>query len=198
MVLPFPPMQRLPSSTTIHRISTAGAAALLLLIALGCGKFTSPAPEAPDAGSVEAPIATDTADAAVDLDAMLAMMATSNPFVAPNDSGCPAAVRPGYCRRACRTWASRQVTSHARRVIAPVRHAFGTCGPFKVFAEDDKSGAGVVEYYDPGGTLVGAVDRRQKPCGQYGLIPACKPELKWENVAGATPDASAADEDDPF
>ena len=194
-MIPFPPMQRLPSSMTTHRISVAVAAAVLFLVALGCGKFTH---ATPDAGSVEAPVADNPADAAVDLDAMLAMLGTSNPFVAPNDSGCPAAVRPGYCRRACRTWASRQMTKHARRVSAPVRHAFGTCGPFKVFAEDDKSGAGVVEYYDPGGTLVGAVDRRQKPCGQYGLIPACKPELKWENVAGATPDASADDEDDPF
>ena len=183
---------------TTHCASTALAGALLLLIALGCGKFTPPSTTTADAGSVETPLATSSADAALDIDAMLAML-MADPAFAANDAGCPEAVRPGYCRRSCRSWASRQMTKHARRVGSPTRHAFGTCGAFKVFAEDDKSGGGVVEYYDAGGSLVGAVDRRQKPCGQYGTIPACKVELKWENAPGAGDAAPAIDDgEDPF
>lgn len=112
-----------------------------------------------------------------------------------SDASCPESVHPSYCRRSCRSYASRQATKHARRVSYPSRYAFGTCAEFKVFAEDDKSGGGLVEYYDASGNLVGAVDRRQKACGQYGTIPTCAPELEWKPttiVSGAPP----ADGDD--
>ena len=72
---------------------------------------------------------------------------------------------------------------------SPVQHArashrepdalgTGTCGSLKVFAEDDATG-GIVEYYDDKNQLVGVKDSRQKPCGTYGDIPSCKPDIKW-------------------
>jgi hypothetical protein len=116
------------------------------------------------------------------------------------DGGCPENIHPSYCRGNCRSYAYRQAAKHARRVSYPSRYAFGTCGALQVFAEDDKSGGGVVEYYDASGSLVGAVDRRQKACGQYGTIPTCTPELKWEPttiVSGAPPPDSDEGEDSP-
>jgi hypothetical protein len=112
-----------------------------------------------------------------------------------NDAGCPESIHPGYCRRSCRTYASRQATKHARRVSYPTRYAFGTCAELKVFAEDDKSGGGLVEYYDASGNLVGAVDRAQKACGQYGTIPTCALELEWKPTTIITT-APPSDSDD--
>lgn len=95
------------------------------------------------------------------------------------DAGpCPLAIHPYYCRRACRTFTSRQFSMHARRIANPTRSGTGTCASFKVFAEDDATG-GIVEYYDDNNRLVGVKDSRQKPCGTYGDIPSCKPDIKW-------------------
>jgi hypothetical protein len=96
------------------------------------------------------------------------------------DAGpCPLAIHPYYCRRRCRTYTSRSFTLHARRISNPTRSGTGTCGAFKVFAEDDATG-GIVEYYDQNDQLVGVKDSRQKPCGTYGDVPtSCKLEIKW-------------------
>jgi len=95
------------------------------------------------------------------------------------DAGpCPLAIHPYYCRRACRTFTSRQLSMHARRITSPTRAGTGTCGSLKVFAEDDATG-GIVEYYDDKNQLVGVKDSRQKPCGTYGDVPSCKPDIKW-------------------
>ncbi|HEX7603425.1 MAG TPA: hypothetical protein VF316_17520 [Polyangiaceae bacterium] len=184
-----------------RRLAATFAVALGAVAALGCGKLFGHRHETPDAGvfppKVDEPVATTATDAGVDIDAMLAMMMVDPVLAAGGDAGCPEPIRPGYCRRNCRTYASRQATKHARRVSKPTRHAFGTCGRFKVFAEDDKSGGGLVEYYDASGGLVGAVDRRQKACGQYGTIPTCKLELKWEpspTITDAPP--TVIDDDD--
>ncbi len=38
---------------------------------------------------------------------------------------------------------------------------------------------GIIEYYDDKNVLVGVKDSRQKPCGTYGDIPSCKPDITW-------------------
>jgi hypothetical protein len=77
-------------------------------------------------------------------------------------------------------------------------YAFGTCGPYEVFAERTPDAGGIVEYYDPdGGALVGAVDERVKPCGTFGVVPSCTPKLAWkESTLGqpALPNAPPDDE----
>lgn len=157
--------------------------ALLLLALASCDRFVHRA--APDAGgeSFVSPTTTSTSS--------VVATPTSSTFlglhtdddeepVATVDAGpCPLAIHPYYCRRRCRGFLERQSSLHARRIANPTRAGTGTCGSFKVFAEDDATG-GIVEYFD--GTtnqLVGVVDSRQKPCGTYGDVPSCKPDIKW-------------------
>ncbi len=103
-----------------------------------------------------------------------------------SDAGatCPLPIHPNYCRRRCRNFATREATKHASRVPHALRAGTGTCGAFKVFAEDQKSedggsAGGIVEYFEGSGALVGAEDSRRKPCGTYGTIPKCKLEIQW-------------------
>jgi len=75
---------------------------------------------------------------------------------------------------------------HARRIASPLRAGVGTCGPYKVFAEDQGGidggpAGGLIEYFDSAtNELVGAADTRSKSsCGTYGTIPKCKPVIAW-------------------
>ncbi len=96
------------------------------------------------------------------------------------DAGCPQALHPFYCRSRCKSFFERKSTGHADRVFPSAGHAFGTCGAFDVFAENDTKGGGIVEYYDAKtSALVGAIDRRRTPCGSYGTIPSCTTKLAW-------------------
>jgi hypothetical protein len=102
----------------------------------------------------------------------------------PESSTCPEPVHPGYCRHRCRTLAERSHTMHARRIRHAARAGLGTCGVYRVFAEDERqddggTGAGVVEYFDPRGELVAATDGRLSPCGRFGPVPACTPRIAW-------------------
>jgi hypothetical protein len=94
------------------------------------------------------------------------------------DAGCTQALlRPGYCRRRCRTFSTREFGMHARRIAHPLRAGTGTCGAFQVFAADDVNGGGIVEYYSDG-ALFGARDTRGG-CVNFGDVPSCKPTIKW-------------------
>ncbi len=95
------------------------------------------------------------------------------------DGGCPLPIHPNYCRRNCRGYSVRSATHHASRIHAPAAFALGTCGPYKVFAENEANDAGIVEYFDDAGALVAAEDRRAQGCGKYGAVPSCTPVLKW-------------------
>jgi hypothetical protein len=98
---------------------------------------------------------------------------------------CPIPIFPGYCRRRCRSFLVRESSMHARRISHPLRAGTGTCGTYKVFAEEERgedggAAGGLVEYYDETNALVGAEDSRRKPCGTFGKIPkGCKLEIKW-------------------
>jgi len=98
---------------------------------------------------------------------------------------CPQPINPGWCRHRCRSLANRQASKHAQRMQHSERVAFGKCGTFSVFAEDERAGdgglqSGIIEYFGPSDTLEGAIDTRMKPCGRFGTIPACTPKLVWE------------------
>jgi len=106
-------------------------------------------------------------------------------LLAHDGGACPQPIHPNYCRRNCRNLANRKAGKHARRVAHSERIAFGKCDTFDVFAEDEQAGdggvqAGIVEYFDPSGSLVGAVDTRIKSCAQFGVVPTCTPQLTWE------------------
>jgi hypothetical protein len=101
------------------------------------------------------------------------------------DAGCPQALHPFYCRFRCKDFIERKSAGHAERISPSAGHAFGTCGAFDVFAENDTKGGGIVEYYDAKtGVLVGAIDRRRTPCPSFGVIPSCTMKLAWAD-AGA-------------
>ena len=107
------------------------------------------------------------------------------PSVTDGGATCPIPVFPGYCRHRCRSFLVRQASMHARRIAHPLRSGTGTCGTYKVFAEDERgedgrAAGGLVEYYDETNTLVGAEDSRRKPCGAFGKVPkGCKLEIQW-------------------
>jgi hypothetical protein len=161
------------------------AFAFSLLAIASCDRFVHRS--APDAGeTVVTPIATATATGT----SSVVALPTSSAFLglhtddeeeplAPIDAGpCPRAIHPFYCRGRCRTFTERQSSMHARRISSPTRSGTGTCGSLKIFAEDDATG-GIVEYYDDKNQLVGVADSRQKPCGTYGDVPSCKPDVQW-------------------
>ena len=167
--------------------------ALLLssMMLASCDRFLHRS--APDAGVsyVPPPTATTTATSSDTATATstVSAMPTSSTFlglhlddeeeaIVPDAGPCPLPIHPYYCRRSCRSFANRQYSMHARRIANPTRSGTGTCGSLKVFAEDDATG-GIVEYYDDKNQLVGVKDSRQKPCGTYGDIPSCKPDIKW-------------------
>lgn len=108
------------------------------------------------------------------------------------DAGaCPQRIHPDYCRFNCRTFNSRKVDKHARRIQHPERVAFGKCGALDVFAEDEEAGdagvaKGIAEYFDQNGILVGAVDTRLQHCTKFGSVPECTPQLAWEESRAFT------------
>lgn len=134
-----------------------------------------------------APLAFDAAapsiaDAAFDGDDEAPVLA------AQPDAGCPEALHPFYCRFRCKSFLERKSRAHADRVSPPADHAFGTCGGFNVFAENDTTGGGIVEYYDAKtSALVGAIDRRRKPCASFGVIPTCTAKLVWSDAGAPVP-----------
>ena len=161
--------------------------ALFLLMIASCDRLLHRG--APDAG--ETPVTTATATTTTTTStASVAALPTSSTFLGLHldddeelpvtvDAGtCPLAIHPYYCRRRCKTFYERKGSMHARRIANPTRSGTGTCGSLKVFAEDDATG-GIVEYYDDKNQLVGVKDSRQKPCGTYGDVPSCKPDIKW-------------------
>jgi hypothetical protein len=145
--------------------------AFLFVLLAACHSKTS---VVADAGS--APVASSSANVGEDEE--------EEALAQPDGGPCPQPIRPNYCRGRCRNFVNRQFTGHARRVSDPERHAFGKCDTFDVFAEDEREGdggvvEGIIEYFDPTGTLVGAVDTRQKSCTQFGAVPTCTPKLEW-------------------
>jgi hypothetical protein len=107
-----------------------------------------------------------------------------NPEAADATPACPMPIFPNYCRRRCRNYATREGFKHASRIRPPLRAGTGTCGAYKVFAEDEKGAdggpsGGIVEYFGADGNLVGAEDSRRKPCGTFGTIPKCKLQIAW-------------------
>lgn len=106
------------------------------------------------------------------------------PSAADGGVTCPIPIFPNYCRRRCRSFLTRQASMHARRIAHPLRAGTGTCGTFKVFAEDERgedggAAGGLVEYYDETNTLVAAEDTRRKPCGTFGKVPKCTMHVEW-------------------
>jgi hypothetical protein len=162
--------------------------AFLLIASASCDRFMHRS--APDAAG-ESVVSTATATASDTATSTSSVTAppTSSAFlglhiddeeepVVPDAGPCPLAIHPYYCRRRCKSFTERQSSLHARRIANPTRSGTGTCGSLKVFAEDDATG-GIVEYFDDKNMLVGVKDSRQKPCGTYGDIPSCKPDIKW-------------------
>lgn len=154
---------------------------LALLALLGCNRLSGR--HAPDAS----PAAVTDAASAASSTASEANPPDDEEEAPLTDGGgpCPIPIHPGYCRHRCRDFPTRQAMKHAKRVGHAARVGFGTCGAFKVFAEDERAGdagvqSGVVEYYDGEGALVGAIDTRLEPCGRFGQIPACAPAVTWE------------------
>ena len=158
--------------------------ALFLLMVASCDRFLHRS--APDAGASVVTTGTTTTTSS----SSAVAVPTSSTFLGLHlddeeempltvDAGpCPFAIHPNYCRRRCKSFTERQYSMHARRISNPTRSGTGTCGALKVFAEDDEKG-GIVEYYDDKNQLVGVSDSRQKPCGTYGDVPSCKPDIKW-------------------
>lgn len=104
----------------------------------------------------------------------------------------------GYCRARCRNFGNRKAGHHARRVSSPARWAIGKCDKLDVFAEQDHKGAGITEYFDDTGALVGAVDTLTPDCTQYGDVPTCTPKLTWIVLdAGTAPTDDEEDEETP-
>jgi hypothetical protein len=129
---------------------------------------------------VEPPVPTaeeEKGDA--DPNALLKMLGLANEAPAVADSGCPAPVHPGYCRRSCRSLGTRKAFPHAQRIWPSTGVAFGTCGAFDVFAEREPDGGQITEYFDKSGNVIAATDNRQA-CGKYGSIPSCTPVLSWD------------------
>jgi hypothetical protein len=161
---------------------------LALVLLASCDRFIHRS--APDAGESYVPPPTATTSTTTTSTSTVVAPPTSSTFLglhtdddeeplATIDAGpCPLAIHPNYCRRRCKYFFERQSSMHARRISHPTRSGTGTCGPLKVFAEDDATG-GIVEYYDDKSQLVGVVDSRQKPCGTYGEVPSCKPVITW-------------------
>ena len=150
--------------------------AFLFVLVVACHPKTNANANA-DAGPT--PIASTSSSAGEDEeeDALLAQVL--------DGGACPKRVHPDYCRNGCRNFANRKAGKHARRVSRPERLAFGKCDTFDVFAEDEEAGdggvaKGIVEYFDPTGSLVGAVDTRLHGCTQFGHVPTCAPQLEWE------------------
>lgn len=172
--------------------------ALALSSVTSCGRWFHR--DAPDADVVATSTAPSTAPTT-----------TFTPMIAPRDGGlspaalasallaaedeeeeavdaggtCPMPIHPNYCRRTCRNFVWRTSSMHARRIGNPLRAGRGTCGAYKVFAEDERGAdggvsGGLVEYFDATtNELVGAVDSRSHGCGKFGTIPTCKLEIDW-------------------
>lgn len=163
-------------------------ALVVLLVLASCDRFIHRA--TPDAGNSFVPPGTTATSSETATSTSSVAAPTSSTFLGLHlddeeeplstlDAGpCPLAIHPYYCRRRCKSFGERQSSMHARRISNATRSGTGTCGALSVFAEDDATG-GIVEYYDDKNQLVGVKDSRQKPCGTYGDVPSCKPDVKW-------------------
>jgi hypothetical protein len=155
-----PPLKRLLLAVT------------LLLAPAACDRLFKRSPT-PDAAVA---LATDDAGPAVD----------EVEAVVDTDAGpCPRPIHPDYCSGPCKSFSQREDTRSARRISTPVRAGIGTCGKYRVFAEeqaapDGGAGGGIVEYFEEGGgALVGATDTRLAHCGRFGAIPSCDLQIEW-------------------
>lgn len=130
------------------------ASLLPLALVLACAHEPGPPPEppshldAPPHGDVDAGPPAATID------------------IAPGDDKCPVPIHPGYCNFRCRGYTEREAQHHAQRIADPKRWALGTCGSFKVFAEEEKDGGGIVEIFD-GNELIAAQDSRSEGCKTF-------------------------------
>lgn len=152
--------------------------ALLFVFLLGCPPKTS-------AVTTDAGTPTPTPPPPVASSAGVGEDEEEEALLAHDGGACPRPIHPDYCRGRCRDFGNRKAGKHARRVAHSERIAFGKCDTLDVFAEDEQAGdagvqAGIVEYFDPSGALVAAVDTRVKSCGQFGAVPKCTPQLTWE------------------
>lgn len=169
---------------------------LLPVLLLGCARIVSKLRGERDSGSYEVVEPEDPHTPPRSSDGGLAALLGFGP-TEEVDAGCPRDIHPGYCRRRCRGLGERRLSHHARRVWPSAGYAFGTCGPYEVFAERAPDAGGIVEYYDPdGGALVGAVDERVKPCGTFGVVPSCTPKLAWKESKLGLPALPNAPPDD--
>jgi len=102
---------------------------------------------------------------------------------------CPLPIHPDYCRHRCRNFAARTSSMRARRMSPSRRSGKGKCGPYLVFAEEQRAedggvGGTLVEYFDATtNEIVAAEDSRRKPCGDFGKVPKCKVEIDWGPLA---------------
>lgn len=106
------------------------------------------------------------------------------PAVEEKTTECP--LHPDYCRGRCKDLDSRRSSQHADRLSASARPRFGTCGDFVVFEEKEPAtDAGIREYFDDAGDIVGAIDdRRVTECPTFGLVPTCTPA--WRDYPRAS------------
>src|SRR5436305_4832827 len=69
-----------------------------------------------DSGS-SAKVETPEEQGDADPNAFLKLLGLANEGPAVADGGCPAPVHPGYCRRSCRSLATRKSFPHAQRIF---------------------------------------------------------------------------------
>jgi len=167
----------------VTRLQVAGAIAFFLF---ACNLFKKAAPDAGAPAHTVEPVASSAPADASFPEGGLGLLGFGEPDDEEElDAGCPQPVHPGYCRNRCKDFSWRQAFPHARRVKTSAGVAFGKCGAFDVFAERQRDGGAITEYYDSTGTLQAAADTRQK-CGKYGKIPTCTPKLVWRDAGAPT------------
>lgn len=158
----------------------AFAVPLALALTIACRHETAePPPEvihldAPPKGDVDAAAPAHDAFASID--------------IAPGDGKCPQPIHPGYCNFRCRGYPERESSHHAQRIENPKRWALGTCGSFKVFAEEEKGGGAIVEIFEGDG-LVAAQDSRADDCKTFLMndrkdAVRCTLALTWHDAEG--------------
>lgn len=106
-----------------------------------------------------------------------------DPHRDPQLEGCD--LHPDYCRVRCKSLRSRMSSRHADRMGSGATSRFGTCGDFAVFQEKEADDAGITEFFDDAGDVVGAVDDRESgKCRTFGTVPTCT--TTWRSFPRAT------------
>lgn len=109
----------------------------------------------------------------------------------PQALGC--SLHPDYCRNRCKNLQARMRSRHAERIDPPSTARFGTCGDLVVFEETGPGDAGIAEYFDDAGDIVGAVDNRGTgDCKTFGTVPTCTPAWRSFPEPKATAQKTAA------